>query len=95
VRGKGSKERVVPISDSLAESIRLGAAGHTPGAPTDGWLFPNTTGGHLTAYHVGQLVAHLLPGEWTMHTCATNVARAPTGAPEAYALCRCYQNTQA
>ena len=58
----------MPISDSLAESIRPGAAGHTPGAPTDGWLFPNRTGGHLTAYHVGQLVAHVPPGEWTMHT---------------------------
>jgi integrase/recombinase XerC len=68
IHGKGDKERVVPISDSLAESIRAGAAGHTPGAPADGWLFPNRTGGHLQPYHVGQLVAGVLPDGWTMHT---------------------------
>jgi integrase/recombinase XerC len=68
VHGKGSKERVVPISDSLAESIRAGAAGHTPGAPADGWLFPNRTGGHLQPYHVGELVRRVLPDGWTMHT---------------------------
>jgi integrase len=59
VHGKGGKERVVPLGDSLAESIRR--------AP-DGWLFPNGVGGHLTAYHVGQLVVRVLPGGWTMHT---------------------------
>ena len=68
IHGKGNKERVVPISDSLAESIPAGAAGHTLGASRDGWLFPNRTGGHLTAYHVGQLVARVLLGDWTMHT---------------------------
>jgi integrase len=60
VHGKGGKERVVPLGDSLAELI-----GRTP----DGWLFPNNgTGGHLTAYHVGQLVVRVLPDGWTMHT---------------------------
>jgi integrase/recombinase XerC len=68
IHGKGNKERVVPISGALAESIRAGAGGHTPGAPRDGWLFPNRTGGHLTAYHVGQLVVRVLPDGWTMHT---------------------------
>jgi integrase/recombinase XerC len=63
IHGKGGKERVVPLSKSLAEAIRAGAAGHT-----DGWLFPNRTGGHLTAYHVGSLVVRVLPGAWTMHT---------------------------
>jgi site-specific recombinase XerD len=68
VHGKGDKERIVPISESLAEAISRGAAGHTPGAPADGWLFPNYNGGHLTAYHVGALVVRVLPGHWTMHT---------------------------
>lgn len=68
IHGKGGKERVVPISDSLAESLSRGAAGHTPGASADRWLFPNGTGGHLTAYHVGSLVVRVLPGGWTTHT---------------------------
>ncbi|PXX11881.1 tyrosine-type recombinase/integrase [Mycolicibacterium moriokaense] len=68
VKGKGDKERIVPISESLAEAISLGASGHTPGAPTGGWLFPNGTGGHLTAHHVGSLVVRVLPSHWTMHT---------------------------
>ena len=33
-----------------------------------GWLFPNGVGGHLTAGHVGKLIAAALPGDWTAHT---------------------------
>jgi len=68
VHGKGGKQRVVPISDSLAELIRKGAAGHTPGAPTTGWLFPNGRGGHLLPATVGGMVTDLLPDGFTMHT---------------------------
>jgi integrase/recombinase XerC len=68
VHGKGDKERVVPIADELGESIRHGAAGHTAGASRDGWLFPNGAGGHLTPWHVGNLVVRVLPDNWTMHT---------------------------
>jgi integrase/recombinase XerC len=69
VHGKGGKERIVPISDSLADAIRRGAEGHTPGMPERGWLFPAwPNGGHLTADHVGILVARALPDEWTMHS---------------------------
>jgi integrase/recombinase XerC len=60
VHGKGGKERVVPITDSLADAIRHDHR--------DGWLFPNRNGGHLTAYHVGALVVRVLPDGWTMHT---------------------------
>jgi integrase len=61
VHGKGSKERVVPISDSLAEELRShGASG--------GWLFPNGRGSHLSPWVVGHLVAQVLPDHWTMHT---------------------------
>jgi integrase/recombinase XerC len=69
VHGKGQKQRVVPISDSLAELIRAGAAGHTPGMPGRGWLFPSwPDGGHLTPQYVGILVAKVLPDQCTMHT---------------------------
>jgi integrase len=57
IHGKGGKKRVVPISDYLAHLIREGAPAHTPGAPPEGWLFPNGFGGHLTADHIGRLVA--------------------------------------
>jgi integrase/recombinase XerC len=68
VHGKGNKERVLPISDSLAEVISRGAAGHTPGAPADDWLFPGDTDGHLSPQWVGQLVVRVLPDGWTTHT---------------------------
>ncbi len=68
VRGKGGKTRVIPLSDSLAAVLRAGAAGHTPGTSPSGWLFPNPTGGHLTAGHVGKLVDRALPDGYTMHS---------------------------
>jgi integrase len=70
VHGKGGKKRVVPISDTLAALLRLGAAGHTPqyAAYGKGWLFPNGSGGHMAADGVGRLVAGALPAGWTMHT---------------------------
>lgn len=70
VHGKGAKDRLIPISNTLADRIRVGAAGHTPGAPADGWLFPTVrlTGGHLSPAAVGDLVSEVLPGGWTMHT---------------------------
>ena len=68
VHGKGSKVRVIPISDDLALAIERGAAGHTPGAPRTGFLFPGQEDGHLSARWVGTLCADALPGGWTMHT---------------------------
>jgi integrase/recombinase XerC len=67
VHGKGGKKRVVPISESLAGLLRQGAAGHTPGMPVEGWLFPTGRGGHLTIHHVGSLVGRVLPPGFTMH----------------------------
>ena len=68
VRGKGNKKRVVPISVSLAEVIRLGSGGHTPGRGPNGWLFPNTiSGGHISPDHVSKLVSRVLPPGWSVH----------------------------
>lgn len=69
VHGKGGKARVIPINDSLADQLRRGAAGHTPGMPARGWLFPaNFFGGHITPDCVGRLVTRALPDQWTMHS---------------------------
>jgi integrase len=70
VHGKGGKQRVVPISDSLAELLRQGAPGHTPERAAygdGGWLFPSVDG-HLSPDCVGRLISKLMPKGWTMHT---------------------------
>jgi len=70
VHGKGGRQRVVPIMETLAEKIRQGAAGHTPGAPASGYLFPNGRRGdsHVCERTTGQLVSDALPDGWTMHS---------------------------
>lgn len=61
VHGKGAKERVLPLSVTLAADLKS-----TP-APT-GWLFPSDTRtGHLTPATVGDLVGRVLPAGTTMH----------------------------
>lgn len=67
VHGKGGKLRTLPVPDELGDEIARGPAGHTPGAPEEGWLFPNLTGGHLSAPHVGKICSRVMPGFWTMH----------------------------
>lgn len=60
VVGKGSHERVVPISDDLAGLI----LGHPPG-----YLFTGATPGKpMTPAHLGALMTRVLPGGWTAHT---------------------------
>lgn len=67
VHGKGNKQRVVPLSDSLADAIRDRLQDPTIRA-AGGWLFPNNKGtDHLTAPWVGYLVREVLPRGWTMH----------------------------
>jgi integrase len=58
VHGKGSKERLVPLPDDLARTLR-----HLP----PGFAFPGRCDGHLSARWVGKLVARALPGPDTMH----------------------------
>lgn len=67
VHGKGSRERIVPITDDLADWIGVGAAGHTDGASAEGWLFPGADDGHLSPRWVGTLCADVMPDVWTMH----------------------------
>lgn len=61
VHGKGGKDRLVPLSDSLALAVR----GRFLASP---WLLPGDDNGHLSARYVGVLAARALPGEWTLHT---------------------------
>lgn len=67
VRGKGDKPRTIPITDELAELVAAGAAGHTPGAPAAGWLFPGDDAGHLSPRWVGKLCGAAMPAGWTLH----------------------------
>ncbi len=69
VNGKGGRTRVVPISDDLAAVLRAGAGGHSPelAAYGSGYLFPGNEDGHLSAHHIGKLVARALPAGWSMH----------------------------
>ncbi len=59
VKGKGGKQRVVPLSDHLVALIR---------EAQPGWLFPTIPGQHLTPGHVGKLMSRALPDHWTAHT---------------------------
>lgn len=67
VHGKGSRERVVPITEELARLIAAGGGGHTPGLGDKGWLFPSIRGGHVSPAWVGTLCSEAMPGIWTVH----------------------------
>lgn len=60
VHGKGGKQRIVPLTSSLADAIR----GHQP---QGGFLFPGQIDGHVSPGHVGKLVSALMPAGWSMH----------------------------
>ncbi len=66
VLGKGGHTRLVPLTDDLAREIL---------AHDDGWLFPSSHGGHLTAHHLGKTIAAALAAGHTTHSlrhrCAT------------------------
>lgn len=59
VVGKGGRQRLVPLSDGLAATIR---------ARGDGWLFPGSEHGHLSPRWVGRLATRVLPDGLTVHT---------------------------
>lgn len=59
VTGKGQKQRVVPLTNSLAREVCNYCLG--------GFLFPGKVGGHMSAEHVGTLISRLMPPGFTMH----------------------------
>ncbi len=73
IHGKGDKQRVVPINESLAEVIQRGPTWAPPGYPNQGYLFPsydqwgNKLAPHMSADRVGRLVGEVMGQGWTMH----------------------------
>lgn len=66
VHGKGDKQRIVPLTDRLANEIDyyLLSPG---GVRRRGFLFPGQIDGHLSAGHVGVVISRLMPPGWSMH----------------------------
>lgn len=60
VHGKGSKQRVIPITVTLAAAIQAFS-------PFGGFLFPGKIDGHMSADRVGHLVSAVMPLGWSMH----------------------------
>lgn len=60
VHGKGERDRLVPLTDSLAAEIRTYLGRRQ-------WLLPSPAGGHLTARHIGKLASRALPDGVTLH----------------------------
>ena len=58
VRGKGDKQRIVPLPDDLAGIIM----------DVRGYLFPGRFGGHVEESYVGDHISHLLPDGYAAHT---------------------------
>jgi integrase len=68
VRGKGDKQRVVPITDRMARLLhRHCGCEDDPYKRCTGWVFPGQIDGHLSPDAVGRLVSALMPEGWTMH----------------------------
>ncbi len=63
IMGKGRKERVVPLSVDLADTIRT----HVHLYGKDGYVFPGESGGHLTPHWLAELVTRALPAGYSMH----------------------------
>lgn len=80
VRGKGGRERWVPVHPELGFDVRAELARRESGKTGTGWryqvdgittgdyLFPGQRGGHMTPNAVGKLLKRLLAGHWTGHT---------------------------
>jgi len=60
VHGKGNKQRVVPITVTLATEI-------AKASPFGGYLFPGKIDGHISPDRVGHLVSKVMPKGWSMH----------------------------
>lgn len=58
VRGKGDKQRIVPLPDDLAGIIM----------DARGYLFPGRFGGHVEESYIGDHISRLLPRGYAAHT---------------------------
>lgn len=58
VRGKGDKQRIVPLPDDLAGIIM----------DARGYLFPDRFGGHVEESYIGDHISRLLPDGYAAHT---------------------------
>lgn len=58
VRGKGDKQRIVPLPDDLAGIIM----------DARGYLFPGRFGGHVEDSYIGDHISRLLPDGYAAHT---------------------------
>lgn len=58
VRGKGDKQRIVPLPDDLAAIVM----------DANGYLFPGRFGGHVEESYIGDHISHLLPAGYAAHT---------------------------
>lgn len=58
VRGKGDKQRIVPLLDDLAGIIM----------DARGYLFPGRFGGHVEESYIGDHISRLLPDGYAAHT---------------------------
>lgn len=58
VRGKGDKQRIVPLPDDLADIIM----------DARGYLFPGWFVGHVEESYIGDHISHLLPDGYAAHT---------------------------
>lgn len=58
VRGKGDKQRIVPLPDDLAGIIM----------DARGYLFPGRFGGHVGESYIGDHISRLLPDGYAAHT---------------------------
>lgn len=73
VRGKGDKQRVVPLNQVLAEEIQRGRFEWIPDGIDTGFLFPsidrwgNVIAKHMSGDRVGRLISDLMPPDWSAH----------------------------
>lgn len=58
VRGKGDKQRIMPLPDDLANTVM----------ETKGYLFPGRFGGHVEESYIGDHISRLLPDGYAAHT---------------------------
>jgi len=64
VKGKGNKQRLVPVTDTLADALlNYRVEGYNP----YGYLFPGQIDGHISPDYVGVLISRLMPPGWSMH----------------------------